>query len=95
MPRRNRFFGSVLVAFAGVNEPVRVVLVSDRRDRARVDLGVSLVVGIFPGFTWLSAIFCFVCLAGLSSAEGMSGKGGCDCFGRMPIPPFACRRLLP
>jgi len=51
-------------------------------------LGLLLLSGILPRFTWASSLICFGGFALVSLYRALSGDASCGCFGRVPVSPW-------
>jgi Protein of unknown function (DUF1573) len=51
-------------------------------------LGVWLLAGVAPAWSWLSSLGFFTLLAVLSCRLGIMGQASCGCAGRIPLNPW-------
>ncbi|MFO7907841.1 MAG: hypothetical protein R6U98_34665 [Pirellulaceae bacterium] len=50
-------------------------------------LSVLLLLGLFPGFTWLASLATFCLFLVVAGAKLVAGEPSCGCFGGLEIPP--------
>jgi hypothetical protein len=60
---------------------------------AEIAFGCWLFVSMFPRATRCAALFCFLCLLGISLAKAVNGERSCGCFGPLSVSPWVTAGL--